>query len=346
MSIRRLRQRKPQEPLHNDVRRRRQTVIRLVYLGSVLLLALWLGDLFFGAFFYLRSQGRVLGEPAVVAVEFPATVRDILVHEGDRVTARQVVGVISSQSVTETLARLTAEQADRALRLGDARVRMATVNAVIDLAHTRRDVASDTRRRMESLLPRGFLSFDHRIAALESEFRSREDLARLTAEQGALVAQIAGLTEAVAEAEATLQRVRLLYDDGVLRAPIGGIVGRRLAENGMVLSPGQPLLELYDDTRFVLAFVPTGGLFAVSPGEHVIINAGLQLFTGTIATIEPVAALLPAEFQRAFTPLERQQVIRIDFEPGQAPPPLFTKVSVRSAWQWPAGVVRAFNWWR
>ena len=260
MSIRRLHRRKPQQELANDVRRRRQGVIRLVYLGSILLLALWLGDLFLGSFFYLRSQGRVVGEAAVVAVEFSATVRDIQVHEGDRVTPGQVVAVISSQSVTENLARLMVERVDRTLRLGDARVRMATVNAVINLA-TRQDVTSDTRRRMESLLAGGFLPFEHRIAALESEFKSREDLARLTAEQGALTAQIVELSHAVAEAGTAIEGLRRLYDGGVLRASIGGIVGRRLAENGTVLSSGQPLLELYDNSRFCTRLSADGWAF-------------------------------------------------------------------------------------
>jgi multidrug resistance efflux pump len=334
MSLRRLRSHPPQQWPPNDVRRRRLAVIRIVYLAAVLLLVLWLGDVFLGSFFYLRSQGRVIGEPSVVAVEFPATVRDIPVHEGDRVTAGQIVAVISSQSVTESLARLTAEQADRTLRLGDTRVRSTTVNAVISLAQTRQNVASDTRRKLESLLPTGFLPFDHRAAALETEFRSREDLARLTAERSALAAQIDELSHAVTEAGAAIEQLRHLYNDGVLRAPISGIVARRLAENGAVLTPGQPLLELYNNARFILAFLPTGGLFPVSPGERVVIEAGLQRFTGAIARIEPVAAALPAEFQRAFTPVEREQVIRIEFDPGQTPPPLFTKVSVRSPRWW------------
>jgi len=43
-----------------------------------------------------------------------------------------------------------------------------------------------------------------------------------------------------------------------------------------------------------------------------------------------IAAALPREFQRAFTPVERQQVIRIDFAQGGTQMPLFTKVKLRS----------------
>jgi hypothetical protein len=49
-----------------------------------------------------------------------------------------------------------------------------------------------------------------------------------------------------------------------------------------------------------------------------------------VTRVEPIAAALPREFQRAFTPVDRQQVIRIEFAGGEAPLPLFTKVKLRS----------------
>jgi len=94
-------------------------------------------------------------------------------------------------------------------------------------------------------------------------------------------------------------------------------------------------LALYKDVRFIQAFLPTGGLFTVSVGDRIVASTGLQNFTGTIQRIEPVAEVLPGEFQRAFAPVDRQQLIRIVFDPGQTAPPLFTKVEIRSAFSWP-----------
>jgi multidrug resistance efflux pump len=345
VAIRRLRLRELPESLPNEIRSHRQAVIRIVYFATIFALALWLGNMFLGGFFYLRSEGQVLGAQAVVAIEFPATVRDIHVDVGARVVAGQVVAVVSSQSVTDSLARLKSEQADRALRLGDMRIRSETVNAIIDLARTRETVATDTRHRLETLLPGGFLPLDKRTAALENEFRSRQDLAQLQAEQGAMAVQVTGLEQAAASADDAIAQLRQLYDGGLLRSPIDGIVGGRLAEDGTVLTPGQPLLVLYKDARFIQAFLPTGGLFSVSTGDHVVVSTGLQSFSGIIARIEPVAAMLPGEFQRAFATVDRQQLIRIAFDPDQVPPPLFTKVAVRSAFSWPwgSGFARVFN---
>jgi hypothetical protein len=119
-----------------------------------------------------------------------------------------------------------------------------------------------------------------------------------------------------------------------------------MVDNGAVLQPGQPLLALYQNARFVAAYLPTGGLFSVAPGERVVASTGLQSFTGTISRIEPVAAVPPGEFRGAFAPTDRRQLFRIAFDPGQSLPPLFTKVSVRSAsWRWVERLEQSFNQW-
>ena len=49
MSIRRLRLRRQDASLPNEVRQRRQAAIRLIYFAAVLLLSLWLGRHYFSA---------------------------------------------------------------------------------------------------------------------------------------------------------------------------------------------------------------------------------------------------------------------------------------------------------
>lgn len=82
MAIRRLRLRDRPELLRNDIRSRRQTMIRLVYFTAIIMMAIWLGHVVLGSFFNLRSEGQALADRAVVAVEFPATVRNIKVDVG------------------------------------------------------------------------------------------------------------------------------------------------------------------------------------------------------------------------------------------------------------------------
>jgi hypothetical protein len=49
---------------------------------------------------------------------------------------------------------------------------------------------------------------------------------------------------------------------------------------------------------------------------------------GKIAKVSVIADALPKEFQKAFAPAERQQLMWIEFDPDVTPPPYFTKVTI------------------
>lgn len=317
---------RPAEP-----RTRRLAVIRWVYLGSILFLAAWLANFFFGDMFYLRSEGLVVGQPSVVAAEFPVTVRDLLVREGEQVQAGQVAAVVTSQEVLETIARLSADIAGRQVRLGELRIRDQTVDAMLALAENRDKVAVSARKEFESLLQQGYLSLDKRTAAVESEFRSRQDLETMKADRRTVEGEIKILGTVVVGAESALHDLRRNYDEGRLRVSIDGIVSRLSVNKGAVVRAGEPLIEVYGSPHYVLAYLPTGGLYTVVAGDAVEISTGLHTMRGTIARVEPFAAALPREFQRSFIPVERQQVIRVEFAPDAELPPLFSKVQLRSA---------------
>ncbi len=325
-----LKKRFPSQQLPVEGRVRRLGLIRWVYLAAVFLLLFWLFDLFFGGLFYLRSDGLVLGEPGAVAAEYPITVRDLAVREGEVVKAGQVAAVGSSQNVAETIARLTADLAARQGKLSELRVRSHVVGALLPLAKNRRKIATHAREELSRMLAHGTTALNQRTDSIELEYRAQTDLQTLTAEKRVLDEEIASLTAALGEVRKAIGDLRRLYDAGRLRAPIDGVIGRRHASKGSVLRAGDPLFDLYGEKLFVLGYLPTGTLYQVRPGDEVQISTGLQTYRGTVKRIEPYAAALPNEFQRAFTPVERQQVIRVEFAPGTKPPPLFTKVWVTS----------------
>jgi multidrug resistance efflux pump len=326
--MRRLKRRKEAAPLENQPRARRQTVIKWVYLTSIALLFVWLADTFVGDLFFLRSGGIVIGEQAAVATEFPVTVRDVHVRTGDEVKAGSVVVVASSQAVTESIARLTAELGTLEAQRAELSVRGQSVEALIAMASERSDIAAGARKEIEKLWKQGYLPLDKRTAAAESEFRGRQDLESLLAERQIVSSEMASLTAALSDAEAAIEELKALYDGGRFRAPIDGVVSAIAVHKGAVANVGEPMAQIYSQNRYVLAYVPTGALYSVAAGDSVHLLTGLDSYEGVISSIEPYAAALPSEFQRAFTPVERQQVIRISFREGEAPPPLFTKVEV------------------
>jgi multidrug resistance efflux pump len=330
----------------NEPRSRRLTLIRWVYLTVVLMVAIWLGNFLFGDRLYMRSEGLVLGEPAIIAAEFSVTVRDILVREGETVKTGKIAAIVSSQAVAETIARLSADVAARVIRQSELRIRSQVVDAMIPIAENRQKVAIDTRRELETLLERRYLGLNQRTTALDNEYHGVQDFESLKSEKRIVESELSMLGTVLAEAKTAISDLRRIYDDGRLTVPIDGVVTRLAANKGSVVRSGEPLIELSGNQRFVLAYVPTGSLYVVNEGDEVTIKTGLQSKRGVITRIEPFAAALPREFQRAFTPVERQQVIRIEFLPGEFPPPLFAKVWVSSATILPHWFKKIAEQWR
>lgn len=341
-----LKRRRQVHDVPSQPRIRSLTLIRWLYLSSVLALAVWLINLFFGGLLYLRSEGLVLGDPGTVSAEFAVTARDILVREGDVVEKGQIAVLVTSQSVTETIARLTAEIAARQARRGELRIRSEVVDALLGLAVNRQKVSTDALRELETLFARKFLALNQRTAAVEMNFRSYQDLETLRAEKRIGETEINTLSVALAEAERALSDLRTLYDEGRLRIPVDGVITRVSSNRGSVVRAGEPLVELNGKQRYVLAYLPVGGFYDVTIGDEVKINMGLRSAHGVITRIEPFAPALPREFQRAFTPVERQQLIRVEFAPGEVPPPLFTKVSLSSLQVVPRTIGRIWRKWR
>ena len=328
--MRRLKKRIPVEAARRDERHRRQTWTRWVYLAVVFGVFVWLGDLFFGSLIYFRSDGMVLATRATIATEFPARIREINVREGHTVDAGAIVVAVTSQQVAESIARLTSKFATQRARLSELRVRRQVVASIISLAAERADVARETREELEKLHKRGLLPINKRSGAFDSEFRSLRDLKSLTAEREAIESETVELEMALAEVNTALSELRALYDGGQLRSPAGGIVGQLHVAPGAVIQAGEPIMDLYSGPRYVLAYIPSGTLYTIAPGDRVSVRFGLHELGGTIERIEPIAAALPREFQKAFRPLERAQLARIVLDPDAKPPPLFSKVRVNS----------------
>jgi multidrug efflux pump subunit AcrA (membrane-fusion protein) len=306
----------------------KRVAIKWTYLLAVIAFGVWMFDVFLGGNVYLRAEGLVLGQPAVVAAEYNVTVHEMLVKEGDRVTVGQVVAQISSHQVAEARARLSSEAAARAARLGDMEVRMEVVAATLAAAEHREAVALESKNQLDESYKKGLLPALTRTAAAEQAYQGQKDAEALRAEKRALSEQMKMLTVATEQADLALSNLLDLYDQGRLHAPIAGTVSTVLAHRGAVVRAGDALLELVGDHRFVIAWVPVGRWYQLEVGENVSIDTGAGALPGRITRIDTVASALPREFQKAFSPTERLQLIWIEFAPDVTPPPYFTKVRI------------------
>lgn len=251
------------------------------------------------------------------------------VKEGERVARGTVVANTTSQQVADTRARLTSDAGVRATRLAEMRIRSEVVNATVATAEQRETVAIEGKNQLNQIYDKGLLPILSRTVAAEQAFNGLKDAESLRAEQRALADQITMLTVATEQANLALSDLLDLFHQGRLRSPITGTVSSILATRGAVIRAGDPLSELVGDHRFVVAWFPVGRWYGIRVGQRVSVDPGNGALPGRIAKIGTVAAALPREFQKAFAPTDRRQLIWIEFDSGVTPPPYFTKVKIR-----------------
>ena len=311
----------------------RRAAIKWTYLLVLLAFLAWMANSFAGGYFYPRGEGIVIGDPAVVAAEFNATIREILVKEGQAVSKGEVVAHITSQNMAESRARLISESVQRSAKLAEMQIRSEVVNATLGSAEAREEAASDGKAKLDTLYYKGYLGVMTRTAAAEQAYRGKQDVETLRAEQRALGDQLRQLLSASEKADLALSDLVTLFDNGQLRAPTNGTISAVLVHIGAVVRAGDPMLEILGDHRFVVAWFPVGRFFAshgykLAVGRQVRVDPGNGSMPGTISKISTVAGSLPREFQKSFAPTERQQFVWIELDKNVTPPPYFTKVTV------------------
>ena len=253
-------------------------------LGAVLLLASFaVPAQMLGQSSEFAAPGRVegAGPPMSIGVAASGIVSNILVHEGSRVAAGELLVKLDCQAqeadVRTRQAQLAASQAtyDK-FRNGSRPDEIAVGDAVVGYSQARLDEAQKALQRARELQEGVTVTTAHllevqrdaRIAAAQlEEAKARLSLLRAGAREED-VRDAKALRDAAA-AELDVSRARL--DQCSVRAPVDGVVLDVLVNQGQFLSLAvpQPLLHIVPDGRArVRAEVPLANLASVCMQQH------------------------------------------------------------------------------
>jgi multidrug resistance efflux pump len=329
----RLRRRPRFDTLQNEVRRRGRSWGRWIYLGLLCGLVLWIVDMFVGNLLYFRADGLVMRDRVVLATQYPAEITKLNVEIGTQITKGELLAQVRSQKVEETFAQLYSEMAQSISRATDLEVRNQVYEATYPMAQHRYSEAHAARVSTDKLSNQNITNM-RRAELLKNEIDSAQEQTRIEAEQTTIEKNLPDLKAAVSASKDAVARLKGIYADGVLRAPNDGVVGALNVAEGSVVRPGDPLMELFTNKPYVLAYVPEGALYELLPGDPIKIRVGFSTYYGQVGRLYPVASLLPKEFQNTFQPASRAQVVRIEFGPDQKYPALFSKTQLSAA-DWP-----------
>lgn len=295
-----------------------KAAVGLVFLVGVVLLLLWLAG-FFESKIGVEEQTGIAARPlpkgaetvAVRFIEVPLSESAVGTVEADRQTT--VASRILSRVVSiDVEAGRYVEEGEVLATLDDSdlRQRLEQSQAVLDAARAALDQAREELARSERSAAQG--------AASELEVIRARNTVR------ASEAEVTRAERAVAEAQTVLGYA-------VVRAPFAGVVIERLAEVGDTVTPGMPLVTMYDPTRMQLvASVRESLTVRLAVGSKVtaeIESLGLECEAEVIEIVPEASArsrsfqvkvagpcppgVYPGMFGRISIPLENARVLVI-----------------------------------
>lgn len=170
------------------------------------------------------------GLTANLSGKYAGAVKEIRVREGARVKKGDTLATLDQAQAVAGL-----HQAEAAL--SEAKRALAAAVSGRDAARAAKELALMTFRRFENLKKTesvGLQEFD------EVEARHRQADAALAQAEELMQAS----TARVKQAEAALASARVTLEDMVITAPYDGIISARLVDEGVLASPGMPLLTI------------------------------------------------------------------------------------------------------
>jgi HlyD family secretion protein len=277
----------------------------------------------------IRASGKV--QPVRTVNVSPATsdiVEELLVEQGDRVEAGQVIARMKNDTLQAEVAQAQARVAQAQARLdealagnrpqdiaqGQARVEQAQAN--VAQAEARLNLANDRVERNRFLEGQGAVSQDTLDGALNEAATARASLAQAQAalreaerslellQSGSRSEQITSARAQLQEALAGLESAQVRLDDSFVRAPFSGIVTQRYATAGAFVAPtttasaaaaatSSAIIALAEGLE-VLAEVPEVDISQIRAGQQVEIVADAypsEVFQGRVRLIAPEAVV-------------------------------------------------------
>jgi HlyD family secretion protein len=270
------------------------------------------------------GNGRIEATEIDIAAKMPGRIQDILVREGDFVTAGQV------------LARMDTTQLEAQLRQAEAQWRRANISvdtakslvtqreaekksavAVVDQRNVQLDAAERTLRRSEQLIrtnavPQQRLDDDQAAADGARAAVAAAEAQRAAAEAAisSTHAQVVDAEASVDAAKAAIESIKADINDSTLTAPQDGRVQFRVAQPGEVVAAGGRVLNLVDlSDVYMTFFLPTAqaGRVAIGSDVRIVLDALPQRVIPARATfVASVAQFTPKTVE---TEDERQKLM-------------------------------------
>jgi HlyD family secretion protein len=282
----------------------------------------------------VRLNGRIEAAMVDLSPKVTGRVREVLVKEGDRVKAGDVLVRLDLGETGLAVARdqsavAAARARVRDLEAGTRRSELAAADAEVDDRKAGLELAKKELQRQQFMLER-------KVGTQRDVDRASTEVERLTAavsaasnraaalREGARRNQVAQARDEAARAETVLEQSQTVAAESELRAPADAMVVHRFAEPGQLVTPGQPALTLaFLDRLYVRTFVPEIVRGRVRPGieADVIVDAYKdRTFRGKVAEVAREAEFTPKQVETRTERVNLVYAAKVDLVGGWSEP--------------------------
>ena len=282
----------------------------------------------------IRLNGRIEAAMVDLSPKVTGRVREVLVKEGDRVKAGDVLVRLDLGETGLTVARdqsaVAAAQARvRDLEAGTRRSELAAAEADVNDRKAALDLAKKELQRQQFLLERK-VGTGRDVDRATTEVQRLEAALKVassrlaTLREGARPWQVQQAQDDAARAQTVLEQSQTTVNEGELRAPADTVVVHRFVEPGQLVTPGQPTLTLaFLDRLYVRTFVPEMLRGRVRPGieADVIVDAYKdKTFKAKVAEIARDAEFTPKQVETRAERVNLVYAAKVDLVGGWSEP--------------------------
>ncbi|HEY1190504.1 MAG TPA: HlyD family efflux transporter periplasmic adaptor subunit [Gemmata sp.] len=273
---------------------------------------------------FASSNGRIEAVEIDIATKTAGRLKEVLVNEGDFVTAGQVLARVDTDALAAQLREAEADLRRATNTVGTARSTVsqresekAAAEAVVSQRQAEHDAAKARFVRTETTVKAGAGSVDD-LDADRAKFYSAEaavkaakaNVAAATAAITTAKSQIIEAESSVEAAKARIERLRADIADCTLTAPRAGRVQYRVAQPGEVLAAGGKVLNMVDlSDVYMTFFLPTAeaGRVRMGADARLVLDAVPHLvIPAQVSFVADVAQFTPKTVETA---VERQKLM-------------------------------------
>jgi HlyD family secretion protein len=237
----------------------------------------------------------------IISAQRMGRVAELPIEEGDFVKKGQVLVGLDKQDVTAELMQAEANLSLARDRLAEAQagvgVQKGSSEAVLAEARSVYKEAEQNLERSKRLFEKGMISHQEKDSAQRSfdVAKARYESALSGMDINEVKRQeVAGARSGVKQAEAALEKAKVQLNYCTIKAPIDGVVSKRVVDIGEMVNIGSPVADIVDPADiYVLSTIDEVDVSKLEVGMRVNIHVDAlpdKLFDGEITRISPIVS--------------------------------------------------------